>query len=102
MNTENRMYNCALCGKYYFNIIDRITCEQKCYAKQQEEEKKAVEAKKKAEKDTRVAEVTQAIEHAAELLNKYINDYGSYTYDGKKLNDTSDYFWTSKLWHYFL
>ena len=60
------------------------------------------EAKKKAEKDTRKKEVTMAIEHASELLNEYIKDYGSYSYDGKKLNDTSDFFWPSRLWHYFL
>ena len=41
MNTENMMYTCALCGKSYTNIIDRMACEQKCYAKQQEEAKKA-------------------------------------------------------------
>ena len=96
------VYKCGICGQEYPSIAERMKCEQTCLKKQEEDEKKAAEAKKKAEKDTRAAEVTQAIEHAAELLNKYINDYGSYTYDGKKLKDTSDYFWPSKLWHYFL
>ncbi|MGN5457052.1 MAG: hypothetical protein ACI4XN_13730 [Candidatus Kurthia intestinigallinarum] len=95
-------YKCGICGKEHPSIAERMKCEQACLKKKEEEEKQAIEAKKKAEKDARAAEVTQAIEHAAELLNKYINDFGSYSYDGKKLNDTSDYFWPSRLWHYFL
>lgn len=96
------IYKCGICGKEYSSIAERMKCEQACLRKQEEDFKKAAEAKKKAEKDACAAEVTQAIEHAAELLNKYINDYGSYSYDGKKLKDTSEYFWPSRLWHYFL
>ena len=95
-------YKCAICGKIYDNVQERINCEMACLKKQQEEAKKAAEAKKKAEKDTRKKEVTMAIEHASELLNEYIKDYGSYSYDGKKLNDTSNFFWPSRLWNYFL
>lgn len=98
----NPKYKCAICGKIYDNVQERMNCEMACLKKQQEEAKKAAEAKKQAEKDDRAAEVTQAIEHAAELLNKYISDFGSYSYDGKKLKDTSDFFWPSRLWHYFL
>ena len=35
-----KIYTCALCGKSYDSVIERAKCEQKCYAKQQEEEKK--------------------------------------------------------------
>lgn len=98
MNTENMMYTCALCGKSYTNIIDRMACEQKCYAKQQEEAKKAAEAKKKAEQEARHDEVTKAIDDAYALLNKYINDYGNYSYDDKSFNDLLP----SKLLHHFL
>ena len=96
------VYKCGICGKEYSSIAERMKCEATCLKQQEEEAKKAAEAKKKAEKDTRKKEVTMAIEHASELLNEYIKDYGSYSYDGKKLNDTSDSFWPSRLWHYFL
>ena len=96
------IYKCGICGKEYPSIAERMKCEQACLRKQEEDAKKAAEAKKNAEKNTRKDEVTQAIEYASELLNKYISDYGAYSYDGKKLNDTSDYFWPSRLWHYFL
>ena len=96
------IYKCGICGKEYPSIAERMKCEQACLKNQEEEAKKAAEAKKKAEKDTRKKEVTMAIEHASELLNEYIKDYGSYSYDGKKLNDTSNFFWPSRLWNYFL
>lgn len=87
MNTENKTYNCALCGKSYSNIIDRITCEQKCYTKQQEEAKKVAEAKKQAEKITRKKEVDDAIDNAMRLKNAYMKDYGCYIYES---NDVSN------------
>lgn len=96
------MYKCEICGKEWQSIAERAKCETACAKRLQDEAKKAEEAKKQAEKNSRKDEVTQAIEHAAELLNKYINDYGSYSYDGKKLKDTSEFFWPSRLWHYFL
>lgn len=80
MNTENKMYTCALCGKSYTNIIDRMACEQKCYAKQQEEEKKAAEAKKKVEQEAHRAKVTKAIDDAYAELQKYVEKYGTYRY----------------------
>lgn len=87
MNTENKTYNCALCGKSYSNIIDRITCEQKCYTKQQEEAKKAAEAKKQAEKITRKKEVDDAIDKAMRLRNAYIKDYNCYVYDNNDVHN---------------
>lgn len=96
------IYKCGICGKEYPSIAERMKCEAACLKQQEEEAKKAAETKKKAEKDARTAEVTQAIEHASDLLNKYINDFGAYSYDGKSLKDTSDFFWPSRLWHYFL
>ena len=37
---DNKIYTCALCGKSYDSVIERSRCEQKCYAKQQEEANK--------------------------------------------------------------
>ena len=98
------VYKCAICGKTYDNIADRIKCETTCLKKQQEEAKKAAEAKKKADKDVRKKEVDEAIKHAAKLLEDYMKDYGKFEYESDDNRDKStlDYFWPSKLWHFFM
>lgn len=98
---DNKIYTCALCGKSYDSVIERSRCEQKCYAKQQEEAKKAAEAKKKEEQKARHDEVTKAIDDACALLNRYVKDYGGYSYDGENTNTLDDVF-PSKLLHHFL
>ena len=87
---ENKMYatpkyKCAICDEIY------------------DEEKKAAEAKKKAEKDARQQEVTAALDNALTLVNKFIEDYGSYKYNGKlkDLDLVNMDFFPSKLWHHF-
>ena len=98
---DNKIYTCALCGKSYDSVIERAKCEQKCYAKQQEEEKKAAEAKKKEEQKARHDEVTKAIDGACALLNRYVKDYGHYSYDGENVNTLVDIL-PSKFLHNFL
>lgn len=96
-----KIYTCALCGKSYDSVIERAKCEQKCYAKQQEEEKKAAEAKKKEEQKARHDEVTKAIDGACALLNRYVKDYGHYSYNGENVNTLDDIL-PSKFLHKFL
>lgn len=96
-------YVCAICGKPYSTVQERAKCEMTCVKRIEAEEKKAAEAKKKAEQDVRSAEVTKAIENAYTLLTKYIKDYGPYQYNGdiKEFDmNILDYF-PSKLWHHF-
>lgn len=104
MREENNitMYKCSICGKQYPTVAERAKCELACVKKLKEDAKKAAEAKKNAERDARKKEVTDAIEHTSDLISKYVKDYGAYSYDGKKLKDSSDFFWPSKLWNYFL
>lgn len=85
MNNENKMYarqafKCSICGKEYENAIDRARCELNCYAKQQEEVKKAAETEKKAAQAARKKAVDDAINKAVQLKNAYMKDYGCYTY----------------------
>lgn len=92
MNNENKMYTkqvfkCGICGKEYFNVQDRANCELNCYKKQQEEVKKAAEAKKLAEKTTRKKEVDDALDKAMQLRNAYIKDYGCYVYDNNDVHN---------------
>lgn len=94
------VYKCAICGKSYDNIADRIKCETACLKQQEEDAKKAAEAKKAADKSKRKKELSDAIEHAAKLLDEYMKDYGAFEYE--KDDDALSYFWPSKLWHHFL
>lgn len=89
-------YKCALCEEVYDSVQARANCEMACLKKQQEEERKATEAKKKAEKDARHAEVIEALKTASNLLGAYEEDYGPFEYEGN-----SSYIWPSRLWHYF-
>ena len=83
---EKTMYKCAICGEVYDSIAQRMNCEQTCLKKQEEEERKAAEAKKAAEYEARVAEVNMAFEKAYELRDKLVEDYGEYHYY-HKFND---------------
>lgn len=72
-------YKCAICDKIYDSITERMHCEAACLKKQEEETKRAVEAKMKEEQIARYEEVSQAYEHANDLFKKYMHDYGAYT-----------------------
>ena len=92
-------YKCGICGKSHFSVYDRMNCEMSCVKKQQEEERKAAEAKKVAEQKLRKEAVDEAIQRAAKLQRDYINDYGHYEYDGELVENI---FLPSKLWHHFV
>ena len=94
-------YKCGICGAEYPTVAERMECEQACIKQQEVEAKRLAEEKKKAEQDARRAEVTQAIDNACNLLNKYMKDYGRYNYDGKNLS-TFDDILPSKFLHHFL
>lgn len=79
-------YKCSICGTEHGNVLDRAKCELACFEKQKEEARKLAESKKKAEKDARQLEVDKAIEHANDLLEKYLEDFGSYQYKGNDSN----------------
>ena len=74
------MYKCAICGEVYDSIAQRMNCEQTCLKRQEEEERKAAEAKKAAEYEARVEEVKIAFNKAYELRDKFVADYGEYHY----------------------
>ena len=115
MKDENKIYSkpqykCGICGTIFDSIEERMNCEANCIKKQKEEAKKAAEEKKKKEKESRKVELESAIKYAAELLNAYIKDYGTYSFKTEVLNDSElqknigGYFdfLPSKLLNYFL
>lgn len=96
---ERKMYKCEICGKSHFSVYDRMNCEMSCVKKQQEEERKAAEAKKVAEQKMRKEAVDEAIKRAIKLQSDYVNDYGHYEYEGELADN---FFLPSKLWHHFV
>jgi hypothetical protein len=94
------MYKCAICDSIYETVTERMKCEAACIEKAEQEAAKLAEEKKKLEKDVRKAEVELAIKTAYELMQKYIDDYGSYEFfcDLSNLNDKNG-FLSSKLLH---
>lgn len=102
-NEVKAQYVCGICNTAYDTIQKRAQCELDCIKNKEAAEKAAAEAKKKAEKDNRQHEVTAALDNAFALMNKFIEDYGAYHYDGKikDLNMANLDFFPSKLWHHF-
>lgn len=96
-------YACGICGNIYDSIQERASCEMDCVKKIQEEEKKAAEAKKKEEQKRRYSEVNAALDNVYALVNKYVEDYGSFKYGGKYkgLDILNMDFFPSKLLHHF-
>ena len=93
------MYKCEVCGKEHSNITDRAKCELNCAKRIEEEARKVAEAKKKAEKDVRRAEVECAINNARKLLTAYIKDYNTYEFT----TDKDDcWVWPNKLLSLFV
>lgn len=74
------MYKCAVCGEVYDSIAQRMSCEQTCLKRQEEEERKAAELKRVAEYEARKREVDEAFNTAYNLKDKFVADYGRYTY----------------------
>lgn len=83
------MYKCAVCGEVYDSIAQRMSCEQTCLKKQEEEERKAAEAKKAAEYEARIEEVNMAFEKAYKLRDKLEEDYGEFKFK-RKLNSIDE------------
>ena len=107
---ENKMYarkafKCSICDKEYEDAMDRARCELACGKKQQEEAKKAAEAKKQADKMARKAKVDKAYDEADKLRDEYVEDYGVYVRtSGDVTNTVAGYDWLGleeifKLFH---
>lgn len=91
-DTDAPQYTCAICGKGYRSVSERMNCEMECLRKTEQ-----------AKKDTRFAEASAALDNALTLVNKCVEDYGSFKYSGKlkDLDLVNMDFFPSKLWHHF-
>ena len=91
---NKEIYKCGICGAEHDNVFDRAKCEMTCFEKQKEEARKLAESKKKAEKDGRQLELDKEIEYVNKLIEKFVEDYGSYQYKGKDFNHYFRKLWT--------
>lgn len=97
------MYKCGICDTVYESVAERSKCEQACVKKQIEEEKRAAEARKNAEREACYAEASAALENALVLVNKCVEKYGVFKYSGSMtdLERLNMDFFPIKLWHHF-
>ena len=90
---HNKEYMCCVCGTWHNDILSRAECEIACLKKKEEEERKAAELKKEAEYETRKNEVDDAFNKAYELKDKFVKDYGRYTYNNNAFDGVCLFDW---------
>ena len=75
---SNKMvYHCAICGKPYDTVDERVACETKCLAARKKAQAEIEKKKLEEKKNTRKAEIENKYKELSALVKNYINDYGS-------------------------
>lgn len=75
---SNKMvYHCAICGKPYDTVDERVACETKCLAARKKAQAEIEKKKLEEKKNTRKAEIEKKYKELAVLMNDYCKDYGS-------------------------
>ena len=75
---SNKMvYHCAICGKPYDTVDERVACETKCLAARKKAQAELEKKKLEEKKNTRKAEIEKKYKELATLVNDYCKDDGS-------------------------
>ena len=75
---SNKMvYHCAICGKPYDTVDERVACETKCLAARKKAQAEIEKKRLEEEKTTRKAEIEKKFKELSNLVNDYCKDYGS-------------------------
>lgn len=75
---SNKMvYHCAICGKPYDTVDERVACETKCLAARKKAQAEIEKKKLEDKKNTRKEEIEKKYKELSTLVKNYINDYGS-------------------------
>ena len=75
---SNKMvYHCAICGKPYDTVDERVACETKCLAARKKAQAEIEKKKLEEKKNTRKAEIEKKYKELSALVNDYCKDYGS-------------------------
>lgn len=77
MDENSRMYVCAICGKSYEDVEERIACETTCLKKRkaEEEQKKRNEAREKLTNSTKTIE--KKLTEVDEMIKQHLNEFES-------------------------
>lgn len=78
VNIPKKMYKCAVCGKIYDNIQDRMNCERKCIEEVKAKNEELLKAKREQEKLDMEKDINNAANKYYEMLNNYIDKYKTY------------------------
>ena len=76
-DSNKATYRCAICGKAYDTIDERVACETKCLAARKKAQAELEKKKLEEEKVTRKAEIEKKFKELSNLVNDYCKDYGS-------------------------
>lgn len=76
ITTNKVTYRCAICGKAYDTIDERVACETKCLADRKKAQAELEKKKKLEEKNSRKTEIEKKYKELATLVNDYCKDYG--------------------------
>lgn len=80
-NVSNKMvYHCAICGKPYDTVDERVACETKCLAARKKAQAEIEKKKLEEKKNTRKAEIEKKYKELATLVNDYCKEFGESLY----------------------
>ena len=78
---SNKMvYHCAICGKPYDTVDERVACETKCLAARKKAQAEIEKKKLEEKKNTRKAEIEKKYKELATLVNDYYKEFGESIY----------------------
>ena len=78
---SNKMvYYCAICGKPYDTVDERVACETKCLAERKKSQAELEKKKLEEKKNTRKAEIDKKYKELATLVNDYCKEFGESLY----------------------
>lgn len=74
------VYTCAICGKEYNTVVDRVKCELKCIKEQEEFEEKRKQNMLKQQHESRLEALNTAYSAFVKLRDEYLEDYGFWSF----------------------
>ena len=69
--SNNMVYHCAICGKPYDTVDERVACETKCLAARKKAQAEIEKKKLEEKKNTLKAEIEKKYKELATLVNDY-------------------------------
>lgn len=75
---DERMYKCAICGKQYTRIEDRINCESTCLKKRKEAEDKKKLAEMKEKQMASEKAIKDELAKVNLMIKEHLNKYDSF------------------------